>query len=298
MPVQPGKKDNFFGDRSIVFSGNQLKSIKENPLSEGLYISDIGFYPNAKNHYRRRIKGINEHILIYCINGCGTIQLGDNIYQLEQHSYFVIKAHTSHTYWASERDPWSIYWLHFGGKRSLCFEEFFCRVIKTGNPVNSRTDDRIKLFNELLTALELGFSRENINYSNLCLSSLLASFFYMETYMGVKGYKSTNPVDQSIAFMQENISRNLTISDIAESVRLSESHFSRIFRNRTGTSPLEYFIQMRMQEAVRLITSKPLKIKEVAYMLGYTDPYYFTRIFTKYTGCSPATFVKMSRRTL
>jgi YesN/AraC family two-component response regulator len=51
-----------------------------------------------------------------------------------------------------------------------------------------------------------------------------------------------------------------------------------------------------MQEAIRLLTNQSFKIKEVAYKLGYSDPYYFTRIFTKHIGSSPASFVKMSKR--
>jgi AraC-like DNA-binding protein len=51
-----------------------------------------------------------------------------------------------------------------------------------------------------------------------------------------------------------------------------------------------------MQEAIRLLTNKSLRIKEVAFKLGYSDQYYFTRIFTKQIGTSPASFIKTSRR--
>jgi len=291
-----GKIDNFFGDKSVVLSKKQLKIIKENPLIMSLYISDIGFYPHAKNHYRKRKKGINEHILIYCVDGNGTIQIGEKLNQLKANSYFVIKAHEAHTYWASESNPWSIYWLHFGGERSNHFDEFFDRIISIEKSVDSRIEDRIKLFNEIITALESGFSTDNINYANLCLSSLLASFFYISAYRSGIGYQSTNAIDQTIFFMQKNINKTLKISDISNHINFSESHLSKIFRNKTGSSPLDYFINLKMQEAIRLLTNQSLKIKEVAYRLGYNDPYYFTRIFTKHIGSSPASFVKMSRR--
>jgi AraC-like DNA-binding protein len=77
---------------------------------------------------------------------------------------------------------------------------------------------------------------------------------------------------------------------------MSESHLSKIFRQKTGTSPIDYFIDLKMQEAIRLLSNKSLRIKEVAFELGYDDPYYFTRIFTKQIGISPATFLKISRR--
>jgi AraC family transcriptional regulator, arabinose operon regulatory protein len=289
-----GKMDNFYGDRSIVMSAKVLNNIKADPLIRGLYITDIGFYPNALRHYRKREKGISENILIYCIHGSGTIQAHGQSYFMEANSYFVIPAHWPHVYWASENDPWSIYWIHFGGARSLCFEKFFGHQIAIKAAASSRLVDRINLFNEILTSLELGFSKENIDFANLNLNALLASFFYVETYWASKGYQSKNPVEQAIFFMQENLSRSIKIQDIAQKVRLSESHLSKIFRNKTGLSPFEYFINLKMQEAIRLITNKSLRIKEVAFALGYEDPLYFSRLFKKHIGKSPGTFVKTS----
>lgn len=291
-----GKTDSFFGDRSVVLSKKQIGLIKENPLISGLFISDIGFYPHAMNHYRKRKKGINENILIYGIAGNGSIVVENKIYHLVPNSYFVIPAHKAHAYWASEQSPWSIYWLHFGGERSSYFKEFFGQIISIDRTLDSRIDDRIKLFNELLTIFESGFSKENVNYANLCLGSLLASFFYIQTFRAAKGFQSSNPIEQSIFFMQENINKSLKISDISNYVKLSESHLSKIFRNKTGSSPLDYFINLKMQEGIRLLTNQSLRVKEVAFRLGYKDPYYFTRIFTKHIGSSPVSFIKMSSR--
>lgn len=291
-----GKADSFFGDRRVVLSKNKIRFIKETPVISGLFISDIGFFPHAKNHYRKRKKGINEHILIYCIDGNGSIMVENKTWHLVPNTYFVIPAHKAHTYWASEQSPWSIYWLHFGGDRSSYFNELFGQLISVDRSLDSRTDDRIKLFNELLTTLESGFSKENIYYANLCLGCLLASFFYIQAFRSAKGFQSSNSIDKSIFFMQENINKSLKIRDISNYVKLSESHFSRIFRNKTGSSPLDYFINLKMQEGIRLLTNQSLRVKEVAFRLGYNDPFYFTRIFTKHMGSSPGSFIKMSGR--
>jgi AraC-like DNA-binding protein len=290
------KMDNFFGDRSVVFSEKQLSTIKKEPLFGELYISDIGFYPHAKSHFRKRENGINEHILIYCIAGCGIIQTNEKKHQLGPNSFFIIPGSKPHSYWASENNPWSIYWLHFGGKRSLKFEQYFCKIISIEQSSNSRIGDRINLFNEILTALESGFSKNNIEYANLCLNSLIASFFYRDTYRAAKGFKSGDPVDKSILFMQKNIERELKIKDISTHVKLSESHYSKLFRNKTGSSPLEYFINLKMQEAIRLLANQSLRIKEVAFKLGYNDPCYFSRIFSKQIGVNPRSFLKTSKR--
>lgn len=285
-----GKKDSFFGDRSVVLTNKQLESIKKNPISSDLYISDIGFYPHAKSHFRRRKKGILENILIYCVDGTGIIQVEKDLHVLDSNSFFVISARQKHSYWCSTESPWSIYWLHFGGEKSNYFKEYYDRVIKIDHSTDSRINDRLKLFNETLTSLESGFSIENINFANMCLNSLLASFFYIETFRMVKGYQNQNPVDKSIAYMLQNINKSLTINELSSHVQLSESHFSKIFKNKTGSSPLDYFINLKMQEAIRLLINQSLKIKEVAHRLGYKDQYYFTRIFTKHIGSSPGSF--------
>jgi AraC family transcriptional regulator, arabinose operon regulatory protein len=284
--------NSFFGDRSIVMSTKILNKVKSNPLIKDLYITDIGFYPYALHHYRQRKSGIQENILIYCINGSGTIQVHGQFYLIKPNSYFVIPAHRSHSYWAAENDPWSIYWIHFGGAKSHRFEKFFGIPIMIKTVTTSRVDDRINLFNEILTSLELGFSIENIEFANLSLSYLLASFFYVGIYRTSKGYQSKNPVDQSILFMQQNLNKSIKIQDIAKHVKLSESHLSKLFRNKTGSAPMDYFINLKMQEAIRLLSNQSMRIKEVAFSLGYNDPFYFSRLFKKYIGKSPGEFVK------
>ena len=291
-----GKKDNFFGNRSIVILARDLIKIKSDNITKGLYITDIGFYPHAKNHFRKREETIDEHILIYCIDGHGFIHLDDQTYEIRPNSYFVIPARTAHRYWASKDTPWSIYWVHFGGYRSHDFKDFFGRTIDIEPTCSSRIDDRIQLFNEILTALELGFSKENLVYANLCLNTLLASFFYIGTYRAVRGFLRSDPVEKAIFYMQDNMDRCLKVKDMACHVNLSESHFTKIFRNKTGSSPIEYFINLKMQEAIRLLIQKSLRIKEVAAQLGYNDPYYFTRIFTKRFGTSPGTYIKITKK--
>jgi AraC family transcriptional regulator, arabinose operon regulatory protein len=290
-----GKLDHFYGDRSVVLSIKQLETVKTNLITKGLFISDIGFYPHARNHLVHRNKGIDQQVLLYCIDGKGMIQIQNQHFTLRAHEFFIIQAGEEHKYWSDGNTPWSIYWLHFGGDLTTSFSDFFGRIIRVGQSVFDKTDDRLKLFNEILTALESGFTTENVNYANMCLYGLLASFFYIETFSSVKGYHSTNPVEQVIAFMHEHIEEMLTIKDMARHVNLSESHFSKVFRNKTGSSPLDYFISLKMQEAIRLLTNQSLKIKEVAFKLGYSDAYYFTRIFTRQIGSSPGSFAKTNR---
>ena len=291
-----GKQDNFYGDRSIVIPQKIIDSIKDNSLSNHLYLLNIGFYPHAKHHYRTRLDGAEGNILIYCTDGNGCIEIEDREFNILPNTFCVLPQNKAHAYWANPEKPWSIYWLEFAGNKSIEFASFYETPITIAQTSDARINDRITLFNELLTSLELGITTENISYANLMLNGLLASFFYIETYRSSKGYKGSDPIDRIIFYMQDNLYKNIKISDLAKLTKLSESHLNKIFRRKTGSSPLDYFINLKMQEAIRLLSNQSLQIKEVAYMLGYNDPFYFSRIFTKHIGMNPKNFTSTHKK--
>ncbi|MNU06934.1 HTH-type transcriptional activator Btr [compost metagenome] len=60
-----------------------------------------------------------------------------------------------------------------------------------------------------------------------------------------------------------------------------------MFKKYTGISPIDYLIAYRMKEAHRLLTSTCATVKEISEMVGYTDAYYFSRLFKKQFGLAP-----------
>jgi YesN/AraC family two-component response regulator len=77
------------------------------------------------------------------------------------------------------------------------------------------------------------------------------------------------------------------VNGIAGHFCYSSSYFTTLFKQKTGRSPLEYFIRLKIQYTCQLLDQSTLKIKEIASRVGYDDPYYFSRIFKKMMGTSP-----------
>jgi AraC-like DNA-binding protein len=73
---------------------------------------------------------------------------------------------------------------------------------------------------------------------------------------------------------------------------LSYERFRKIFRQRQGLSPGDYRIRRRIDQAKALITQHRLSNKEIAYALGYADPFTFSKQFKQVVGMSPAVFRK------
>jgi transcriptional regulator GlxA family with amidase domain len=94
-------------------------------------------------------------------------------------------------------------------------------------------------------------------------------------------------IDQSILYMKEHLDRPLQASTLASRANVSLSHYFALFKRRTGATPIDYFIQLRMERACELLKQTPLAIKEIAAALGYEDPFYFSRVFKSVTTVAP-----------
>ena len=81
-----------------------------------------------------------------------------------------------------------------------------------------------------------------------------------------------------------------SVAEIAAWMHVSEGHFSRMFRARTGRSPLQLLSEIRMQHAMRWLTRSALSVADIARLCGYDDPLYFSRAFRAATGKSPRSF--------
>ena len=96
--------------------------------------------------------------------------------------------------------------------------------------------------------------------------------------------------DVNDCFMHENVQNNLTLSQLAAQFKYSPSHFSDMFRQEIGGSPIHYFIQLKMQKACQLLEFSELKINEISQSLGFEDPAYFSRTFSKIIGIPPSLY--------
>ena len=100
----------------------------------------------------------------------------------------------------------------------------------------------------------------------------------------------SDPVEATIAFVRQNLDRELDVSEIAENVHLNQDYLTRIFKKRTGYSVKNYVNVRKMEKAAGLLVLTDLPIAEVAYQVGYLNYTSFNRAFRKQYEESPQNF--------
>ncbi len=99
----------------------------------------------------------------------------------------------------------------------------------------------------------------------------------------------------TVHYMKENIGKKVTLQELADNLGYSASHFSAIFTQRMGNSPLNYFNQLKIQKACQLLDFTDMKINQVCFKVGIEDNFYFSRLFRKIMGMSPQAYKQMKK---
>ncbi|MBN1411325.1 MAG: helix-turn-helix domain-containing protein [Spirochaetales bacterium] len=107
----------------------------------------------------------------------------------------------------------------------------------------------------------------------------------------LKDHMVFDPIYKAKAIMDERLNEtNLDIKSIADLVSMGYETFRRKFKSRMGLSPNQYFIKIKIDKAKELLLYTNQEIKEIADAVGFSDPYYFSRIFKQKEKMAPAKF--------
>lgn len=108
--------------------------------------------------------------------------------------------------------------------------------------------------------------------------------------------KHKNIIYQAINFINANCARDLNMSDVANYVGYSHSHFSKIFNEEMGCGFRTYLTQVRIEKSKSLLLSSNASIADICEQCGFEDQSYHCKVFKKLVGVTPDKFRKQSRR--
>ncbi|MGB0369981.1 MAG: helix-turn-helix domain-containing protein [Opitutales bacterium] len=278
--------EGFPDQRLVILPKHGIQRSQSLGWVSQLYITHIGAYPTAPNHYVERSDS-QDNILIYCLEGKGTLTLEKETFKIGRGHAAFIPAHTSHVYQSDPNDPWSIFWVHFRGeqKETILKEmEVSCSAPLIYAPNVSAIKHR---FEETYTCLAHNFSDAGLIAMSSGLMRLLSEIKLNQSTHQSGNQAIENRIQVTIKFMHQHLNVPLTLKEMATYAGLSVPHFSMLFRKRTNQSPVAYFTQIRIRKACELLLKTEEPVHAIANQLGYPDPFYFSRAFKKTQGVSP-----------
>lgn len=128
-----------------------------------------------------------------------------------------------------------------------------------------------------------------LNIVSICIAQRL-------TQNGLqKDHYHTKTINQAVEYIHMNYTKSLNTKDMALKYDLSPKYFGTLFKEITGIAMNEYTLNVRLVEAKRLLLSSDDSLENLASQLGFSDVYYFTKLFKRYEGITPGKYRKMLR---
>jgi len=133
-------------------------------------------------------------------------------------------------------------------------------------------------------------------FEEICSWTVNVLNTFLDTVYESRNIKNARLLSDAMRYINENYNRNLTLESVAQHVYISPFYLSHMFKEELGFTFLEYLTKLRIEEAKKLLMEKDMTIIEVASEVGYEDAGYFSKVFKKYTGISPAQYRKNNYR--
>lgn len=268
--------------------------LARHPLARECYPTAMGFYPAARGHRMERSRH-DDNLLIYCASGTGDASAGDWSGTVAAGQVLLLPQGVAHHYEARPDAPWTIYWVHYQGSGTAVFNQYLGHG-EHAAPVSTVgvSAPLIAHFRAMLGAQRTGYNTGVfINAANQ-LRHLLTQIALDIRTARAAGQQSFD-LEAVQGLMLENLDQALDLDTLAAAARLSKYHFATKYKALTGYSPIKHFLHMKMEHACHLLDSTELSVKGVAVALGYDDPLYFSRQFSRTVGLSPRAYRRSVR---
>ncbi len=271
-----------------------LQIYRESEICRGLYPLSFGYYPNAAGHRMSRDEH-DDNLLIYCVQGQTELMLEGRDHRVRPGDLVVLPKDTVHAYRTLDDDPWTIFWVHFEGELSQAYLDNLGYSFETPLIPLGVLPKLVSDFEAMLAVRKTGYSVKAFIHLANHLTQLL-TFIAIQIPKIQEGSGYYLDLDAIHAYMQRNIHGQLDLDALAAQVKLSKYYFARRYKQLTGETPIGHFIRMKMEHACYLLDLSGRSINAIAQELGYEDPYYFSRLFSKVIGLPPREYRRLKYR--
>jgi len=242
-----------------------------------------GFGPSIRDYY----------LCHYVIEGKGRVEYEDQQIYVKAGEIFLIRPDERTYYQADREKPWTYYWIAISGdeakrmvylmgfrhkRRVLQYEQDNKSIIATMHKMTIARMEQVSNQLEEMSDLYkvIGLIRRNYEQSE---------WADLDTTQEINKY-----VRLAVDYIHKRYMLDLHIHEVAKYVGMDRTQLYRLFMTTFDCGPKAYLINLRMEQARKFLRTTQWPIKEVAFSVGYQDPYLFSKIFKNQQGLSPKNY--------
>lgn len=230
--------------------------------------------------------------LFYVVDGKGEFNIQGQRFPVKANDFVIINPQVEHTELSSLDEPLEYIVL---GIRGLSFSNL-TPVSEGGHPFSFfNLRDEQKDILRYLNAMVQEATSQQMSYELVChnlLEILLIKILrhqHFDLEVG-KQSKATKDISFIKHYLETYYHESIQLEDLASMTHLSRFYISHSFKKEIGMSPMEYLIDIRIKESKILLRTTNYSISQVADIVGFTTPTYFSKQFRKSTGISPTDY--------
>jgi AraC-like DNA-binding protein len=245
----------------------------------------------APNH-RVGLQVLDYHLVHYVVSGKGSFQCLGREYKLHAGDSFFIFPGELAGYASDDKDPWNYRWIGFKGTH---VDQILSNIgISAHRPtIGPNANRRIPvLYHQIQQTLQQADPNCDLQagaYIRLLLAEYSANRIDPQISRENAPSEIELQIERAIRWLTLQYSQPISIEDMAQTLGYHRTHLSKMFKQHTGVSPMNFLLKIRMERA-KLLLNQPLTIEQIASSVGFSDALYFSKQFKKWYGCSPTDY--------
>lgn len=233
--------------------------------------------------------------VFFITGGKGDLVLADRQIPLHIHDVIIVNSNVEHTEISAEEHPLEYIVMGVEGLEAFSDEE----ADEGYSIIHYHPDGNTMLFyfRALLKEIEArlpGYDTVCQDLLEVVLLQLMRRSKFSLTFLPTSR-KSTKECAIVRRYIENHFKENLTLEQLAAVAHVNKYYLVHSFSREYGTSPINYLLSCRIQESEHLLTETALSLSQIAGMLGFSSPSYFSQSFRRIRGISPLQY-RIQRR--
>ena len=268
------------------------KNIEKNH-NKYLYVFNCGYFLMHNKVSTLRETNTAGYLLIYLHQGSVKVLLDDKFVKVDAGNVLIFQPGQVRNIIFDNNNKNYRYFVYFQGEGAA----YYLNQLSLADRIVYKTGDlssTLNIYDDIINDYKVNDFNHDLNRTVKLLT--LLKIVSTKVNDSKKIHENIDPIIiQIINDMRSSFSKNISLSDYAEKCNMTTPTFIRHFKQEMGITPIKFINSLKIEAAQSFLVHTDIKISDIAFNLGFTDPLYFSNFFKTMVGISPTKYRKNNK---